>query len=50
VVEGTTEVEASLEFMVAEAVVRAQGGTMALDTSEAQEAVVVIDLPAPPRP
>jgi hypothetical protein len=48
VVEGTTEVEASLEFIVAEAVVRAQGGTLTLDTTENHEAVVVIDLPAPP--
>lgn len=47
VVEGTTEVEASLEFIVAEAVVRAQGGSLTLDTTENQEAVVVIDLPAP---
>ncbi|MGH0036150.1 MAG: histidine kinase dimerization/phospho-acceptor domain-containing protein [Myxococcota bacterium] len=49
-VEGTTEAEASLEFIVAEAVVRAQGGSLTLDTTENQEAVVVIDLPAPSTP
>jgi len=46
-VEGTTEAEASIEFIVAEAVVRAQGGRFTLDSTESHETVVVIDLPAP---
>ena len=46
VVAGTTEIEASLEFIVAEAVMRSQGGRLTLDTTDNQEVVVVIDLPA----
>ncbi|MCZ6464604.1 MAG: hypothetical protein O7A09_09735 [Proteobacteria bacterium] len=37
----------ALEFSLAEATVRSQGGTLTLDTSDPRESVVVIDLPAP---
>ncbi|MCG8590027.1 MAG: hypothetical protein MJE66_12120 [Proteobacteria bacterium] len=39
--------ETALEFVVAEAIVRSQGGTLTVDTTDAQESVVVVDLPAP---
>lgn len=39
--------ETALELPVAEAVVRAQGGHMAVDASRGDEIVVLIDLPAP---
>ena len=39
--------ENALEFAVAEAIVRAQGGTLAIDTSDGNETVIVLDLPAP---
>jgi DNA-binding NtrC family response regulator len=45
---GLTVAAASLDLIVAEALVRAQGGTFHLDASDAGETVVVIDLPAPP--
>ena len=45
---GLTPVAASLDLIVAESLVRAQGGTFHLDASDAGEMVVVIDLPAPP--
>ncbi len=44
-VEGVTPAENSLEFVIAEAVLRAQGGSMAIDAGEA-ETLVVVDLPA----
>jgi len=40
-------VEGSLELMIAELVVRAQGGTLSLASTEGEETVIVIDLPAP---
>lgn len=46
-VEGVSQAEASVQFALAEAVVRGQGGTLTLDTSDPAESVVVIDLPAP---
>lgn len=36
----------ALEFAIAEMVVRAQGGSLALDTSDSSETVLVLDLPA----
>ncbi len=45
-VEGVAPAENALEFVIAEAVVRAQGGSMAVDAGEA-ETLVVVDLPAP---
>jgi hypothetical protein len=45
-VEGLAPAENALEFIIAEAVIRAQGGTMAVDAGGA-ETVVVVDLPAP---
>jgi DNA-binding NtrC family response regulator len=44
---GLTVAAASLDLIVSEALVRAQGGTFHLDTSDAGESVVIIDLPAP---
>ncbi len=41
--------ETVLEHAVAESVVRAQGGTLTVDNSDASETVIVIDLPAPPQ-
>jgi DNA-binding NtrC family response regulator len=39
--------ETTLDYVIAERMIRAQGGTLTLDTTDAQETVVVIDLPAP---
>jgi signal transduction histidine kinase len=44
---GLTLAAASLDLIVAEALVRAQGGSFHLDASDAGETIVVIDLPAP---
>jgi signal transduction histidine kinase len=43
---GTSPAENALDFAIAELLVRAQGGALALDTSDAEESVVVLDLPA----
>ncbi len=45
---GLTPMAASLDLIVAESLVRAQGGTFHLDASDSGEMVVIIDLPAPP--
>jgi DNA-binding NtrC family response regulator len=45
-VEGVAPAENALEFVIAEAVIRAQGGDLAVDAGET-ETVVVVDLPAP---
>ena len=47
-VPGVSSAENALEFAVAEAVVRAQGGALAIQAGEADETVLVLDLPAPP--
>ena len=39
--------ETVLEYAVAEGIVRAQHGTMTVDNTDAQETLIVIDLPAP---
>lgn len=44
---GLTVAAASLDLIVSEALVRAQGGTFHLDASDSGETVVVLDLPAP---
>ncbi len=36
----------ALEFVIAELLIRAQGGSLALDTSDRNETVIVLDLPA----
>ena len=36
----------ALEFAIAELLIRAQGGSLALDTSDRNETVIVLDLPA----
>jgi len=36
----------ALEFAIAEMLIRSQGGTLALDTSDRNETVIVLDLPA----
>ena len=37
----------SIELLIAELIVRAQGGRLTLGASEAEERVLVVDLPAP---
>ncbi len=44
-VEGAAPAENALEYVIAEAVIRAQGGSFAVDAGEV-ETVVVVDLPA----
>ncbi|MEN8181309.1 MAG: histidine kinase dimerization/phospho-acceptor domain-containing protein [Myxococcota bacterium] len=44
---GLTVAAASLDLIVSQVLVRAQGGSFHLDSSDAGETVVVIDLPAP---
>jgi DNA-binding NtrC family response regulator len=39
--------ENSIELLIAELIVRAQGGRLTLGASEAEERVIVVDLPAP---
>ncbi len=45
--DGLSESDVALEFITADAAVRNQGGTFTMDTTDAQERVIVIDLPAP---
>ena len=47
-VPGVSPAENALEFVVAEAVARAQGGALAIQAGEGDETVLVLDLPAPP--
>ena len=44
---GDTGPENSLELMIAEIVVRAQGGTLGISSTDGEETVILIDLPAP---
>jgi DNA-binding NtrC family response regulator len=46
-VSGVSPAENALEFVVAEAVVRAQRGAFATQTGDGDETVLVLDLPAP---
>ncbi len=48
IVPGVAPAENALEFVVAEAVVRAQGGAFTIQTADADETILVLDLPAPP--
>jgi DNA-binding NtrC family response regulator len=45
-VEGVSVAETSLDLVLAELLVRAQGGSFHLDTAAGRETVIVIDLPA----
>jgi signal transduction histidine kinase len=45
-IEGISLAETALELVLADAVVRAHGGTMTVGTAEAPETVILIDLPA----
>ncbi len=47
-VPGASPGENALEFFVAEAVARAQRGTLAVEANEGDETVLVLDLPASP--
>lgn len=47
-VPGISTADAALDFAVAEAIIRSQDGALTLDTTDASETVLVIDLPAPP--
>jgi DNA-binding NtrC family response regulator len=44
---GVTPLENSLDLVLAEASIRAQGGALTLDTSQPNETLLVVDLPAP---
>jgi signal transduction histidine kinase len=43
---GTSSAEAALEYAIAEAIVRSQGGTFAIEAGEDNETVLVVDIPA----
>jgi signal transduction histidine kinase len=45
-IEGLELSETSLEFAVADAIVRAHGGALAIQSADAGETVIVVDLPA----
>jgi DNA-binding NtrC family response regulator len=45
-VEGISLAETALELVLADAVVRSQGGTMTASTADSRETVILIDLPA----
>jgi len=45
-VPGTSAAENALEYAIAAAVIRAQGGTFAIDPGEGNETVLLIDIPA----
>jgi len=47
IVPGVAPAENALEFVVAEAVVRAQGGAFTIQTPNADETILLLDLPAP---
>jgi len=47
-VAGVSPAENALEFVIAEAVARAQGGALAIQVGKGDETVLVLDLPAPP--
>jgi len=47
-VAGVSPAENALEFVVAETVVRNQGGALAVQAAEGDETILVLDLPAPP--
>ena len=44
--DGLSPAETSLEYLICESIVAAQGGAMTIDTTSAQETVIVVDLPA----
>jgi len=46
-IAGTSPADNALEFAICDLLIRAQGGALALDTSDADETVLVLDLPAP---
>ena len=45
-VEGISLAETALELVLADAIVRSQGGTMTASTADSREIVILIDLPA----
>lgn len=45
-VVGTSPAENAMEFAMAEAIIRAQGGSFAIDAGEGGETVVILDIPA----
>ena len=45
-VVGTSAAENAMEFAIAQAIIRAQGGTFAIDAAEGGETVVLLDIPA----
>jgi signal transduction histidine kinase len=45
-IPGTSSAETALEYAIAEAIVRAQGGSFEIDAGEDNETVLVVDIPA----
>jgi len=45
-IPGTSTAENALEYAIAEAIIRTQGGNFSLDTSENNETVLLLDIPA----
>jgi len=39
--------DTALSLLVAETLIRAQGGSLTIDSTDSQESVIVVDLPAP---
>lgn len=44
--DGLSPAQTSLEYLISESIIRAQGGNLTIDTTAAQETVIVIDLPS----
>ena len=44
---GVSLAETSLDLMIAEIIVRAQGGDFAVAATDGEETLIVVDLPAP---
>ena len=45
-IPGTSTAENALEYAIAEAIIRAQGGNFTLDTGDGDETVLLLDIPA----
>jgi signal transduction histidine kinase len=45
--QGISREETALSLLVAETLIRAQGGTLTIDSTDSHESVIVVDLPAP---
>jgi hypothetical protein len=45
-IPGTSTAENALDFAIAEAIIRTQGGNFALDSGDSRETILLLDLPA----